>query len=76
MVVILYMLKGQRTNYALEGHEGNGAEKAGIGDRFLKYFPMGLWNMQIGDVILKSNKLFNVSKNENKAAHIDLNMAI
>jgi len=24
MVVILYMLKGKRTNYALEGHEGWG----------------------------------------------------
>lgn len=32
--------------------------------------------MQIGDVILKRNKLFNISKNENKAAYIDLNMAI
>lgn len=72
------MLKGQRTNYTLEGHEGNGAEKAegGIGDRFLIHFSMWLWNMQIYDVIIKHNKILKAPKTENKAPHIDLSKAV
>lgn len=81
MVVILYTLKGQRTNYTLEGHEENGAEKVDGGwgeggDRFLIHFSMWLWNMQISDIIIKYNKIFKVPKSENKAPHIDLNKAI